>query len=511
MDSNGESSNKNCLEMEHISKSFFGVNVLKDINFYVAQQEIHALIGENGAGKSTLMKILGGVHARNGGTVRFQGAPVEFKTPLDALKAGICMVHQEISLAPTLDITTNIFLGAERARGAFLNLNEMRKIARDTMHLLGVDVSVSTPVNKLSIAQQQLVEIARALVFNAKLIILDEPTAAISENEVQELFRMLRKLKEQGVSIIYISHRMDEIFQIADSVSVMRDGVMIHSGPTSGVTRSELISMMVGRKVDEFYGDAERPTGQEVILEVSHFTNKRLKDVSFDLRKGEILGFAGLVGAGRTEMARALFGIDKLSAGEIKLYGEVIKNRNPREAMQHGFGLIPEDRKEQGLHLFHSIETNVTLLVLDAFIHGCIVNRKKKNEIVSQYANSLSIAMSSPKQLVSTLSGGNQQKVSISKWLARGCKILIMDEPTRGVDVGAKSEIYSLMRKLTDEGYTIIMISSELPEIINICSRVVVMHEGEVTHVFDAAEEELTQEKIMYYAVGGYSDEGEST
>lgn len=497
---------KTVLRMEHIEKSFYGVNVLKDVSLYLKEGEIQALMGENGAGKSTLMKILGGIYSKDSGTITVDGNEVEIKTPLAARELRICLVHQEISLVPQLSIADNIFLGSELKRGLLEDKRAMKERAEKAIETLELKVPVTTKVYKLSVAQQQLVEIAKALVFDARIIVLDEPTAAISEKEAESLFNYLKKLKGKGISIIYISHRMEEIFTVCDSITVMRDGFVVANKRTEDTDKSEVIAAMVGRSITDFFGN-NHPKGTEDILEVRGLHNRYLDNVSFTLKKGEILGFAGLVGAGRTELARALFGLDKIESGEIYLNGERIRCSKPYEAMKCGIGLIPEDRKQSGLFLEKSISYNLTLLVLKQFIRGIFVNDKRRDEIIKEYSEKLSIKMAGVGQHCAQLSGGNQQKVVISKWLAYGPKVLIMDEPTRGVDVGAKAEIYHLINNLADEGYSIIMISSELPEIINMSSRIVVMHEGRITGILDGKETEFVQEEIMNYAIGGKVDE----
>lgn len=497
---------KTVLKMEHIEKSFYGVNVLKDVSLYLKEGEIQALMGENGAGKSTLMKILGGIYSKDSGTITVNGNEVEIKTPLAARELRICLVHQEISLVPQLSIADNIFLGSELKRGLLEDKRAMKEKARKAIETLELKIPVTTKVYKLSVAQQQLVEIAKALVFDARIIVLDEPTAAISEKEAESLFDYLKKLKDKGISIIYISHRMEEIFTVCDSITVMRDGIVVAHKRAEDTDKSEVIAAMVGRSITDFFGN-NHPKGTEDILEVKGLSNRYLNNISFTLKKGEILGFAGLVGAGRTELARAIFGLDKIESGEIYLNGEKIRCSKPYDAMKCGIGLIPEDRKQSGLFLEKSIAYNLTLLVLKEFIKGIFVNDNRRNEIIKEYSEKLSIKMAGTRQHCAQLSGGNQQKVVISKWLAYGPKVLIMDEPTRGVDVGAKAEIYHLINNLANEGYSIIMISSELPEIINMSSRIVIMHEGRITGILDGKETEFVQEEIMNYAIGGKVDE----
>lgn len=495
-------SNENSVEMKDISKSFFGVPVLKNVSFSLKKGEIRAFVGENGAGKSTLMKILSGIYQMDSGEILLNGEHVDIANPSVALSNKICIIHQEISLAPNLNIADNIFLGSEVKKGLFEDRKAMTDRAQKAINTLGLNIPVKIRVSKLSVAQQQMVEIARALVFDSNIIILDEPTAALSDNEAENLFKLLKGLKEKGISIIYISHRLEEIFLVADSVTVMRDGQMIGTKGIKETNQNDVISMMVGRNITDFFG-TNHPVGGKPILEVKGLKNKYLKKVSFDLREGEILGFAGLVGAGRTELARAIYGIDKLESGEIWMSGERIFNKNPNLAMKNGIGLISEDRKKTGLFLAQSISYNITLMVLKQFIRFIFIDRKKEKSIIDTYANKLSIKMTSPKQHCIKLSGGNQQKVVISKLLALKPKVLIMDEPTRGVDVGAKAEIYHLINDLAGEGYAIMMISSELPEIINMSSRIAVMCEGELMKIIDTKDKTVSQEEIMHYAIGG--------
>lgn len=491
------------LSMEKICKSFFGVTVLDGVDFELRKGEIRALMGENGAGKSTLMKILTGIYQMDSGCIKLYGNEIKNSNPLEARKNKICIVHQEISLAENLTIADNVFLGFEKKSKGFLNKKEMLEKAQVVIDSLHLNISADTKVSKLSIAQQQLVEIAKALVFEADIVVLDEPTASISEDETRQLFEKINELKNKGISFIYISHRMEEIEEICDSVSVMRDGIMVLTKEIVDTSMEEIVTNMVGRPLEKMFGDESRPSGGDTLLEVRNLNNKYLTDVSFDLKKGEILGFSGLVGAGRTETANALFGIDKIESGSIILEGTEIKIKSVNDAMNSGIGMVPEDRKGTGLLLNRSIAYNLTLLVIKNFIGMGRFNRNKEVEIVDQYSGKLSIKMKDINQRCSELSGGNQQKVVISKWLAFSPKILILDEPTRGIDIGAKAEIYQLINELAKEGYSIIMISSELPEIINMSSRIAVMHEGTIKKVLDNSKEIVDQKTVMHYAMGG--------
>lgn len=497
------------IEMKAVSKSFYGAKVLYDVDFKLKPGEIRGLLGENGAGKSTMMRILNGIYTMDSGQIFVDGEEKHFSLPKDARDAKIAFVHQEIALSGNLTIAQNMFLGLEKTTGKyFVDDVSMREAARASLESLNLNLNVDTLVGTLSVAQQQMVEIAKALMQDARVLVLDEPTAALSEKEVRFLFKQMRRLKEKNVAVIFISHRLNEIEEITDTLTVLRDGHIIADGvPTTGLTSNEIIAMMVGRNVTQFYG-SEKPRGtDEIVFEVKELTNSVLDHVSFQLKRGEILGFGGLVGARRTELMSAIFGLDPLESGDIFLHGKKIVNKNPRQAIQNGFGFVSEDRKRNGLILVHSIARNLTMNVTSTFIKGIRYDKRKEKEIVDEYGNKLSIKMSGMEQLCQYLSGGNQQKVVIAKWLASNPAVLIMDEPTRGVDVGAKSEIYQLMSELAKEGISIIMVSSELPELINISSRIAVMHEGKLGKIFDEDEiaqsnaDEL-QKEIMFYATG---------
>lgn len=496
--------NKYVLEMQGINLSFFGVQILHDVELKVKRGEVHALLGENGAGKSSLMKILNGAYKADSGTIILDGEKVNITSPKVAKRHGISFMHQEILMVNTMTVAENIYLGEEVTQNklSFLNKKQMLEKTQKLLDSLGLDLRAEQEVGGLSVAQQQMLEIARALAFDAKIIVMDEPTSSLTEKEVDVLFQQILKIKERGIAVIYISHRLKEIMTICDSYSVLRDGHYVGSDTVAGATNEDIVTMMVGRQIEQMYIE-DRLYGEETVLEFRNVSNRYLHNVSFTLKKGEILGFAGLVGAGRTEMARALFGIDPIESGEILINGKVAKIRKPADAIKLGVGLVPEDRKKQGLILIHSVAYNLSLLVLNQFIKGIKVDRKKEAEIVDTYSHSLTIKMSGPEQRCVNLSGGNQQKVVISKWLAVGPQILILDEPTRGIDVGAKSDIYHLINRLAKSGMAVIVISSEMPEIINLSSRVVTMYEGGITGVLDTREEELTQEKLMWMISGG--------
>ena len=496
-------SNKYVFEMKDITKAFNRNVVLDGVSISIKPGEVRALMGENGAGKSTLMKILGGIYSADSGAIYMEGKEVSIQSVEDARKHGVSFIHQEITNIPEMTIAENIFLGREPQNYMkMVDYRRMKREAQSALDALGLGLDAGALIRGLSVAQQQMIEIARAVNEGAKILILDEPTASLSKSETDNLFLQMKRLKEAGVAMIYISHRMEETFKVCDTVTVLRDGSFIGTRNTAETSENELISMMVGREFNNMYGN-KRVTGKEVILEVKNLTTDKVKDISFTLKKGEILGFSGLVGAGRTELALALFGIDPIRSGEICMEGRRLNIKKPQDAIRAGIALVPEERKEQGLFLSHSIAANLTFQVLPQFIHHLRINKKREREIVDEFKQKLSIKMASEEQASGELSGGNQQKIVISKWLAAAPKVLIMEEPTRGIDVGAKSEIYKLMHSLAEAGVSIIMISSELPEIINNSSRIVVMREGKITGILDQAETETSQEKIMSYAVGG--------
>ncbi|WP_066687323.1 sugar ABC transporter ATP-binding protein [Christensenella intestinihominis] len=498
--------NEYYLEMSGISKTFPGAKVLDSIEFNVKAGEVRALMGENGAGKSTLIKILGGIYDMDHGqgTIRINGQEARIDTVQDAQRYGIGIIHQEISLADNMTIADNLFMGKEIKGGTLLNDREMIRRSQAILEEMGLDVDARTRVRDLSIAKQQMVEISRALLSNAKIIVMDEPTSSLTKTEIDQLFLQIKNLKKSGIAIIYISHRMDEIFEIADSISILRDGKMIGTDTVENLTQDKVISMMVGRELSEIFKRDGKIEVGEVCLEVKHYSNKKINDINFSLRKGEIVGFAGLVGAGRTELARAIFGIDKVDSGELYISGERVNIQNAQDAIRHGIGYVPEDRKTEGLFLMHTIKYNTSIVVLEKFIKNVGVDKKYENRLAGKYADALSIKMTSPEQKVQFLSGGNQQKVVLGKWMAADPDIFILDEPTRGVDVGAKAEIYQLIYGLAKQGKAVMLISSEMEEIINLSDRIVVMHEGSVTGILDNNEtSRAKQEEIMWFASGG--------
>jgi len=487
------------LQMEHIRKEFPGVVALKDVSFELRAGEVHALLGENGAGKSTLIKVLGGIYAAESGSISIKGKPVTIASVQDAHNNGIAVIHQELVLVPHMTVAENIFLGREPAtKGRIVDYQKMKADAKAILDSFELNIHPDDEVGSLTIAEQQMVEIIRALSFNSHILVMDEPTSSLSEKDVGFLFDTIRKLKKSGVGIIYISHRMSELKQITDRITVIRDGEYIGTRDTAEATNDELISMMVGRKLTSYYTrDYGNPT--ETVLEVRGLSDGKLvKDVSFELKKGEILGFAGLVGAGRSEVMKCIFGIDPVVKGEILVGGKPVKIQNPEEAMALGIGFVPESRKIEALFPVMSVMYNITLKTLKEFIHGIFVDNRREIAITKEYVDGIDIKTPSYAQLTGNLSGGNQQKVIIGRWLATKPKILILDEPTKGVDVGAKAEIYAIINNLAKQGVAIIMISSELPEVINMSDRVVVMSGGLVTALLP--REELSQERIMKFA-----------
>ena len=489
------------LQMEKISKSFPGVKALSDVNLTVHKGTIHALMGENGAGKSTLMKILDGIYAPDSGQITFQGQRVTIDTTHTALKLGISMIHQELSPIPYMMVSENIFLGREPL-GRY-GLIDKRKLNADTKALLdrlGIDIKPTSLMKTLSVANTQMVEIAKAISYDASLIIMDEPTSAITEREVDHLFRMIRSLKAKGVTIIYITHKMDEVFRIADDITVLRDGKHVATEPASQTNKGHLITMMVGRELTEMFPKEVAPIG-EIVLSVRNLTREGIvADVSFDLRRGEILGIAGLMGAGRTTVIESIFGIHKIDAGEITIKGRKTQINSPADAIKNGLALLTEDRKLTGIMGVLPVRDNMVIASLSNYEKRGLLDGRRIEATYKEEKSRLDIKSPSMYQLIKLLSGGNQQKVLVSRWLLTSPDILILDEPTRGIDVGAKAEIHRLMSKLAQEGKAIIMISSELPEILGMSDRILVMHEGRVGGIFE--RKEATQESIMQAATG---------
>ncbi|MFS2279633.1 sugar ABC transporter ATP-binding protein [Microbacterium sp. OR21] len=496
------------LRVEGISKGFPGVQALKDVHLEVRSGEVLVLVGENGAGKSTLMKILSGIYTRDEGTIIFEGEPVELTSPLQAQQLGITIIHQELNMMPDLTVAQNIYIGREPRTGPFLSERALNRRAEELLQRLDIKLDPRRRVGELTVAEQQMVEIAKALSFNAKVLIMDEPTSALTDTEVETLFVLIEQLKQRGTGIVYISHRMDELRRLADRVSVLRDGAYIGSLDKSEINVPRIIEMMVGRAIDEgTRPDAREHSGDPIVLDVQGLSTKTLlKDVSFQLHRGEILGFAGLMGAGRTETARAIIGADRKDGGTITVAGKPVHIRQPEDAVKRGIGYLSEDRKLLGLMLEQDVTFNTVLASLDSYANaiGWMGDRKAKNQ-TKDYVQQLRVKTPSVNQIVKLLSGGNQQKVVIARWLMRDCDILIFDEPTRGIDVGAKEEIYRLMQQLAASGKSIIVISSELPEILRVANRIAVFANGRITGTL--RNEEASQEKIMQLAAHGEEEE----
>lgn len=499
------------LEMRNITKLFPGVRALDNVNFQVRRGEIHALTGENGAGKSTLMKILSGFYGKETyeGELILNGQVCNFKNIQESEKKGIAIIYQESSLAKHLNICENIFLGNEIKKFGVINWEKSHAIAKDLLKRVMLDADTETKLSELGIGQQQLVEIAKALSKNVDILILDEPTAALTEQESANLLNLLRQLREKGVTCIYISHKLNEVLDIADRVTVIRDGKTIITKDAKDLTQDELIRYMVGRELTNQYPERERRVSDEVVLQVKNwcvdiegeYDTKHIADVSFDLRKGEVLGIAGLMGAGRTELVMSIFGAyGDIARGELRLDGRQIINHSPADAIRNGISCVSEDRKRLGLILSKDIKTNITLPSLKAISKMSVINENEEIVRSEKLANELGVKTPSIEQRAGNLSGGNQQKVVLAKWLMTNPKVLIMDEPTRGIDVGAKYEIYQLMNRLIEQGMSIIMVSSELPEILGMSDRVMVMHEGRMTAILDINE--ANQEEILSYATG---------
>jgi ribose transport system ATP-binding protein len=490
------------ISVKRLNKSFPGVRALHEIQFDLVAGEVHALMGENGAGKSTLMKILAGVYTRDSGEILCDGQPVEFQSPRDAQAVGIGIIHQELQLMNHLSVAQNIFIGREPRKylGLFLDEDKLNAQAREILARMHVAIDPRMVVGTLTVARQQMVEIAKALSFDSRVLIMDEPTSALNDAEIAELFRIIRELKSRGVGIIYISHKMDELKQIADRVTVMRDGEYVATVEAKDTTVEAIIGMMVGRTLSDVEPSRSTTEKGDVALEVKNLNAGPLvRDVSFALHKGEILGFAGLMGAGRTEVARAVFGADPIESGEIIVKGAKATINTPCDAVTRGIGYLSEDRKRFGLATGMDVESNIVMSNLGKFLaFGFFLRRAQIRRTASHFINLLAIRTPSAVQQVRLLSGGNQQKIVIAKWLERDCDVLFFDEPTRGIDVGAKNEIYKLLRALANEGKAIVMISSELPEILRMSDRVVVMCEGRITGELSAAQ--ATQERIMHLA-----------
>ncbi|WP_028213816.1 sugar ABC transporter ATP-binding protein [Paraburkholderia mimosarum] len=494
--------NEEILRLEGIGKRFPGVIALDGINLDLRCGEVHAICGENGAGKSTLMKIISGQYHPDAGVIRYRGEAVQFLSTSEAQRAGIAIIHQELNLVPHLSVAENLYLAREPKRGPFVDTRRLNADATRCLARIGLDVAPTTLVGTLSIAQQQMVEIAKALSLDAQVLIMDEPTSSLTESETVQLFRIIKELRAAGVAILYISHRLDEMAHIVDRVTVLRDGRHISTDDFSALSVNDIVARMVGRSLEDAYPARQSSPVEEVLLSVKDLRrNGVFGPVSFELRRGEILGFAGLIGAGRTEVARAIFGADKLDSGTITLHGRPVSIRSPREAIRHGLAYLSEDRKKEGLALMMPVAANITLANVRAIASRTgFLRFREEHQIAERYVKELAIRTPSVNQIVRNLSGGNQQKVVIGKWLYRGSKILFFDEPTRGIDVGAKFAIYGLMDRLAADGVGVVLISSELPELLGMTDRIAVFHEGRMTAVLETAH--TSQEEIMHYASG---------
>lgn len=487
------------LDMKQIIKSFNGVEVLHGIDFSLRAGTVHALMGENGAGKSTLMKVLAGVHKCDDGEIWLKGKKTEIQSPRHAQELGIAMIHQELSPVPEMTVAENIFLGREPRKGLFV---DYKKMYTDTEKLLGemkVRVSPRAKIGRLKVADQQLIEISKAISLNADIIVMDEPTSAITDQEVEILFKTIADLKKKGTGIIYISHKMDEIFQIADDITVLRDGTYVNSWEAKDIDNNTLIKNMVGRELNEIFPKIKVPA-KDVVMEVRHFTKEnQFEDISFLVREGEILGIAGLIGAGRTELMNAIFGLEKPDSGEVFFEGRKVEIRRPSDAIRHGIAYVTEDRKNEGLVLEMGVGQNITIASMKTLSSGMFIKRQEEKKTIDDQIRALRIKVHSPRQLVGKLSGGNQQKVVLAKWMMKNPKLLILDEPTRGIDIGAKSEIYKLMGEFVEKGNSIIMISSEMPEAMGMSDRILVLSNGRLSG--ELSREEFAQEDIMKMAV----------
>jgi inositol transport system ATP-binding protein len=491
--------------MSGISKSFPGVRALESVDFEVGAGEIHAFLGENGAGKSTLLKILSGAQTQDSGSIIFNGSPVNFGSPQAAQNAGIVTIYQEFTLAPDMTIAENVFIGREPGSRLFVSRRSLEKQTQALMERIGLARSPNALVRDLSVAEQQMVEIARAISMKSRLIVMDEPTSALSRTEVQKLFEIIRALKRDGISTIFVTHRLEEVFEICDRYTVLRDGIHVGAGEVSGISLDGIIRMMVGRELSLLSKRQSTYAKNDVALAVESLSRRRkntdasaieLHDISFDVKKGEILGIAGLVGAGRTETARSIFGADRIDSGSVIIDGARVHITSPRDAIERGIGLVPEDRKQQALFLALAIRTNLSIAAHDRISSlGVFISSRKEDQLVKEFKKLLNIRMSSPDQIVGNLSGGNQQKVVLARWLAMRPKVLIVDEPTRGIDVGAKVEVHNLLFEMAASGIAIIVISSELPEILALSDRIVTMREGRITGEILGAD--ANQEKLM--------------
>ncbi|QGQ47782.1 sugar ABC transporter ATP-binding protein [Metabacillus sediminilitoris] len=489
------------VQMKNISKHFGGVKALTDVSLNVEKGEIHALIGENGAGKSTLMKILAGAYQKDTGQIVINGKEAKITSPKDVINLGVSVIYQEFMLAPDLTVAENIYIDKLANSGMLINWKMLKKRAKEELIKLGFDdIDPDAKVGSLSVAYQQIVEICKCLAREANVLVFDEPTAVLTFSETQKLLSIINNLKKNGVSIIYISHRLEELLEISDHITVLKDGKYVDTVVTSSINKEELVSMMVGREITQLFPERKSKIGNE-ILKVDHLSSGNLvKDVSFSIKSGEVVGFSGLVGSGRTEAMRAIFGVDKRKSGKVIYFGEEVNFKDPKEAINKGFGLLPEDRKKQGLLLEQSIRMNTTIASMFKIKKFGVINHKKEKEYVKDLLASIATKYGSMEDNANSLSGGNQQKIALAKWLSADCKCLVFDEPTRGVDVGAKTEIYKIINQLAEEGVGVIVISSEMSEIIGMCDRAIVMRQGEIAGEVDKSE--LTENNLIKLAMG---------
>jgi len=492
------------LRMRDVSKRFGGVRALDGVDLDLYEGEVHAIMGENGAGKSTLMKILSGVYTPDAGTIELDGAVASIHSPHDALAKGIAIIHQELNTVPHMSVAENLALGQEPTRGGVLDRREMRRAARKKLERIGVDISVDQPLGRLSIGMQQMVEIARAVAENARILVLDEPTASLSQSEAERLFTLVEEMRRDGMALAYISHRMEEVWRLSDRITVLRDGKWVSTTARGEVTPEQIVNRMVGRDVDNLYVHGGR-RADDVMLAVQGLTDGRaIGPVDFEVRRGEVVGLVGLIGAGRTEVARMIFGADKSAAGSIHVDGKKVSIRKPQDAIALGIGFVPESRKEQALFLDMSVRDNTLMSSTRLFSWLGVLKRKLIRTAVEKEITTLRVRTASIAQVISGLSGGNQQKVVLSRWLLREPKLLILDEPTRGVDVGAKQEIYRIINDLTHQGVAVLMISSDLPEALGISDRILVVAGGRIVKEF--SRDEATEQSVMLYATGVSAD-----
>ncbi|WP_163536330.1 sugar ABC transporter ATP-binding protein [Gracilibacillus sp. YIM 98692] len=491
----------NIVQMNNISKRFGGVKALTDVSLNVKKGEIHALIGENGAGKSTLMKILAGAYKRDEGEIIIDGNEAKSTSPKKMIDMGVSVIYQEFMLASDLTVAENIFIDNMAESGVFVNWKELKRKAKTQLERLGFGhINPEDTVGDLSVAYQQIVEICKCLARNSKVLVFDEPTAVLTFSETEKLLSIIRQLKAEGVSIIYISHRLEELFEICDSITVLKDGGYVDTVATSKINKDQLVSMMVGRDIEQLFPERNAEIGEEILRVENLSTSDMVKEVNFSVRKGEVVGFSGLVGAGRTETMRAIFGADKKSSGKVIYFGEEVNFKSPKDAIRNKFGLVPEDRKKQGLLLEQSIRMNTTLSAMKKVKKLDIINHKKEKAYAKELLASVSTKYGSLEDNANSLSGGNQQKIALAKWLAADCDFIVFDEPTRGVDVGAKTEIYKVINRLAEEGVGVIVIASEMPEIIGLCDRAIVMRHGSV--VGEVPKEDLNEDNLIKLAMG---------